>query len=335
MRAGAPGDGGPPPALGALLPVAGDGACGGPGPALGSIVTGRAPAGWRIMEARMTGNRPRAGHVSPLFAFLFALAGLAFAGSAQAASRDELRTFLEVTGFDVAITSMQQGAMEGPGIAGDAPGDFGVQWSALAQRVFDPDLMINRALDMMEAVLPDDLVTHGQDFYASELGQRIVAAENESHVTPDSVRHAEGETILQELGASDPGRIEDYRAMSNAIGGIDASIKAVLEIQYRYLMAAMAAGAIELNYVGDDLRALLAEQIPEMSQNIEYYSLLSEAYAYRDFSDEDMKAYRAALEAPEMRQVYEILNAIQYEIMAERYEALAGELANLAPQQDI
>jgi len=36
-----------------------------------------------------------------------------------------------------------------------------------------------------------------------------------------------------------------------------------------------------------------------------------------------------------MRQVYEALNAIQYQVMAERYEVLAGELAGLAPQVEL
>lgn len=258
-----------------------------------------------------------------------------WAVSAQAASREQLRDFLKVTGFDVAITSMQQGAMEGPGLAGDAPGEFGDQWVKLAEKVFDPELMLTRAIDMMQAVMPDNLVTHGQAFYATELGQRIVAAENASHLTPDAERHGEGEKIVRDLAESDPGRIEDFRAMADAIGGVDSSVKAVLEIQYRYLMSAMAAGAIDLKYSGDDLRAVLEEQAPDLEQNIALYSLLGSAYAYRDFTDDEVSRYTQALEDPQMKQVYEILNAVQFEIMAERYEALAAKLADLAPQQDL
>ncbi len=63
--------------------------------------------------------------------------------------------------------------------------------------------------------------------------------------------------------------------------------------------------------------------------------MLGTAYAYRDFSDADVRAYREALEDPQMRQVYELLNAIQFEVMAERYEVLAAELAGLTPEQEI
>ncbi|GKY87915.1 hypothetical protein [Sinisalibacter aestuarii] len=258
-----------------------------------------------------------------------------WAVAAQAAERETLRHFLEVTGFDVAITSMQQGAMAGPGIAGDAPDAFGRQYTALAERVFDPDLMLERAIDMMEAVMPDELVQHGVDFYGSPLGQRLVVAENESHMTDDDTRYAEGQVLLETLTETAPGRIEDLGAMMDAIGGVDASVRAVVEVQLRYLLAAMAAGTLDIDYSEAELRALIAEQIPDIRQNIAVYSMLGAVYAYRDFSDEDVHAYREALEEADMRQVYELLNAIQFEVMAERYEVLAGELSGLTPEQEI
>lgn len=270
--------------------------------------------------------------------FTFGALGLVLAMivalSAQAAEREDYRRFLEVTGFDVAITSMQQGAMAGPGIAGDAPDAFGQQYVALAEKVFDPDLMLDRAIEMMAAVMPDALLAHGEAFYGSDLGRRLVAAENESHVTDDDIRYAEGETIAAALAEGSPERLDDYRAMMEAIGGVEASVRAVIEVQYRYLLAAMAAGSVEFDFSPDELRALLEEQIPEISQNIAAFSMLGAAYTYRDFSDADMRAYREALEKEPMRQVYEILNAIQFQVMAERYEALAAELAGLTPEQE-
>jgi hypothetical protein len=265
-----------------------------------------------------------------------ALAGATFwAMAAGAADRMEYRQFLEITGFDVAITSMQQGAMAGPGIAGDAPDAFGRQYTALAERVFDPELMLERTVDMMEAVLPEALLEHGADFYGSDLGQRLVAVENESHLTDDDVRYAEGQTIVERLGDENPGRLEDYSAMMDAIGGVDSSIRAVIEVQLRYLMAAMAAGSVDIDYSEAELRAILEEQVPEIRRNIAVYSMLGAAYTYRDMSDDEIRAYREALEDPAMQQVYEILNAIQFQVMAERYEALAAELAGLTPEQEI
>jgi hypothetical protein len=255
--------------------------------------------------------------------------------AAQAADRAALRQFLEVTGFDVAIIAMQQGAMSGPGVAGDAPGEFGTQYIALAERVFDPDLMLARAVEIMEAGMPDALVAHGVAFYGSELGKRLVTAENESQVTPDDERYAIGETLLETMVEDNPDRVEDYRLMMDAIGGVESSVRAVVEIQVRYLLSAIAAGSVDIDYSESELRTLVEQQTPEIRRNIAVYSMLGAAYAYRDISDDDVHAYREALEAPEMRQVYELLNAIQFEVMAERYEALATELAGLTPEQEI
>jgi len=255
--------------------------------------------------------------------------------AATAAERAEYREFLEITGFDVAITSMQQGAMAGPGITGEAADAFGRQYTALAERVFDPDLMLERAIDMMEAVLPDPLLEHGAAFYGSALGQRLVEVENASHVTDDELRYAEGQEIVERLGEDNPARLEDYAAMMDAIGGVESSLRAVLEVQLRYLLAAMAAGSVDIDYSEAELRALLEEQAPEIRNNITVFSMLGAAYTYRDLSDADVSAYRAALEEEAMRQVYEILNAIQFQVMAERYEALAEALPSLTPEQEL
>lgn len=267
--------------------------------------------------------------------FMVMIWAMIWAVAAQGADRERLREFLAVTGFDVAITSMQDSAMAGPGIAGDAANDFGAQYTALAERVFDPDLMLERAITIMQAGMPDDLIDHGIAFYESELGQRLVAAENAAHVTPDEERYKLGEAALATMVDDNPGRVDDYTAMLDAIGGVEASVRAVVEVQLRYLLAAMAAGTLDIDYFEDELRALITEQAPQIRRNIGVYSMLGAAYAYRDFSDEDVHAYRLALEEPTMQQVYELLNAIQIEVMAERYEVLAGELAGLAPQQDI
>ena len=276
----------------------------------------------------MTRLRSLAGAFALLIAALWAFA-------APAAERDTLRAFLETTGFDVAITALQQEAMSGPGMSGVEADDFGSQYVKLAEKVFDPDLMLNRAVDMMQAVMPDDLVGHGAAFYASDLGQELVEMENASHMADAEARQAEGEAVAAELAKSNPGRLEDYQAMMDAIGGVDAGVRAILEVQIRYLMSAMAAGSIELDFSEAELRGILNEQAPAIREDIARSSIIGAAYTYQSLTDDQVKAYRAALEDPQMQQVYEILNAVQYEVMAERYEALAARLDELSPQQDI
>lgn len=264
-----------------------------------------------------------------------AVAAICFGAALVAADRETSREFLEVTGFDVAITSMQEGAMNGPGIAGADPDAFGSEWVRLSKQVFEPDAMIEDTLDMMEAIMPQDLVDHGMAFYGSDLGQRLVEAENAAHVVSDDRQMAEGEMIVTELADENPARIEEYRKMTTAIGGVEQSTRAIIEIQVRYTMAAMAAGATDFQYSEDELREILSQQSGQLENAIATSGVFGSAYVYQDFTDEEVVAYREALEDPQMRQVYEILNGIQYEIMGDRYEKLAARLAELTPQTDI
>lgn len=265
-----------------------------------------------------------------------AVAALCFgAAVAVAADRDQSREFLEVTGFDVAITSMQQGAMNGPAIAGFDPDAFGSEWVRLAEDVFEPDAMIEQTLDMMEAIMPQDLVEHGIEFYETPLGVRLVEAENAAQTRDDQEQLAEGEMIVTRLAEENPARLEEFQRMNEAIGGAESSVKAIVEIQVRYLMAAMDAGAADIQFSEAELREILEEQVPRIRETVEASSVLSAASVYKDFSDEEIVAYREALEDPEMRQVYEILNGIQFQVMGDRYETLASRLSELSPQTDI
>lgn len=254
---------------------------------------------------------------------------------AQGASDAKIRDFLEVTGFDVAIASIQQSAMAGPALTGSAPDKFSHNWVRLAKQVFAPEQMVEDAVQMIEAVMPEALLDHGIAFYGSALGQHIVAVENESHMEEDATKQAAGEELVQQLIDENSPRLDVFKAMSASIGSADVAIRSIVEIQVRYLMAAAAAGANDLQIDEADLRAMLLEQQGEMRRNIEINGLVSNAYAYRDLSDQELIDYLSALQDPQMRQVYEVLNAVQYEIMADRYEKLAAELGGLQPETEL
>ena len=204
-----------------------------------------------------------------------AVAAICFGAALVAADRETSREFLEVTGFDVAITSMQEGAMNGLGIAGADPDAFGSEWVRLSEQVFDPDAMIEDTLDMMEAIMPQELVDHGMDFYGSELGQRLVEAENAGHGVSNERQMAEGEMIVTRLADENPDRIEEYRKMSAAIGGVEQSTRAIIEIQVRYMMAAMAAGASDIQYSEAELREILSQQSDQLANAISTSGIFS------------------------------------------------------------
>jgi len=261
---------------------------------------------------------------------LFALVSLA-----QAADRANVEAFLKVTGFDVAIDSIALSATSAPDLLGMNQGDFGAQWTTVAEDVFDTELMQNRALDILEATLENDLLAHAAAFYASDLGQRLVEVENSSHMADDEEKELVGNAMLADLEAKDDPRVDLFRRMSVAIDPNDIGPKAMTEIQVRFILAASYAGVIDLRTDEDGLRALLNENAEEMAEAIETSSLANAAYTYRDFTLEELVEYTEALEHPDMMTVYELMNAVHFEVMSNRFEALALRMGDIQPVQDL
>ncbi len=269
-------------------------------------------------------------------AFVLSAAIVFLPKTALAADRDRIEAFLKVTGFDVALESIQNSAGSAPQMLGVDPGDFGAQWTLMSEEVFDPDLMLEFGIQLLEPTLNDDLLDHAAAFYASDLGQRLVEIENASHKDPDDdARIASGKERVAEMVADGSARLEVLKRMNGAIDASGTSARALQEIQYRFLLAASAAGILELNVDADELRALLKQQEGELIRRIKQNALAGAAQTYHSFSDEELVQYVEALEHPKMQQVYELLNAVQYEIMANRFEELATRMAQLTPAQDI
>ncbi|WP_299657910.1 DUF2059 domain-containing protein [uncultured Tateyamaria sp.] len=253
-----------------------------------------------------------------------------------AADRAKLQDFLEVTGFDVALESIRLSAESAPQMLGMQAEDFGTEWSRLTTDVFETEVMHDLALDILERTLEEDMLTHAADFYATDLGQRLVEAENASHMKEDDdLKHESGEAIVAGLEALESPRLTYLKRMNEASDSAGVSVRAIQEIQVRFLMAAAGAGVIELQLEEPDLRELLSSDEDVLKEEIAASALTGAAYTYQSFSDEEVLDYAKALEHPKMRHVYDLMNAVQYEIMANRFEALARAMQALQPSQEL
>lgn len=255
---------------------------------------------------------------------------------AAAADRARVEAFLEVTGFDVALDSIALSASSAPDMLGVDAGAFGSQWTEMSEEVFDTAEMRGLALDILENTLDDEALDHASEFYASDLGKRLVRAENSSHlIEDDEVKQLAGNRIISDLVKAGSKRVAMYQRMGSAIDAAGNGVKALQQIQFRFLMAASAAGVIDLDLDADELRALMKEQEGDLRLSLQASSLAASAYTYQEFSDAEVQAYVEALEEEPMQRVYELLNAVQYEITANRFEELAHRMAELTPGQDI
>tara|TARA_R110002111_G_scaffold196764_1_gene262659 strand:+ start:281 stop:1129 length:849 start_codon:yes stop_codon:yes gene_type:complete len=271
-----------------------------------------------------------------LHMLLLILALMAQPHTAQADKAQRIDAFLEVTGFDVALESIRLTADSAPLMLGLQADDFGSEWSRLVREVFATDLMHDMARDILGRTLEDDLLTHAADFYASDLGKRLVVVENASYLEEDEALKSEaGQDIAAGLVRLGSPRVDILKRLNNAIGGEDHAIRAIQEVQVRFLMAAAGAGVIELQMDEPDLREALRSQEGEMRLSMQANALASAAYTYQAISDADLTQYAAALENSKMQQVYALMNAVQYEIMANRFEAVAQRLGTMQPSQDL
>lgn len=253
--------------------------------------------------------------------------------AAVAADRDKVVAFMQVTGFDASIASLRTNAKNAPAMLGLDADDFGVSWTNLADEIFEPEALKSEAVDILERTLDDDALAHAAAFYASDLGQRLVAVENESHFAEDDAKKAVGQAAAAELMARNSPQIGYFKDMADAIGSIDNSIAMFREVQVRLLMSAMASGLIENQLSEEDLRGILAVQDDEVRVEIMENIIVNNAFTYRGFSDDEMRQYRDALRTPQMGEVYALMDAVHYTLMADRYEKIAARMIELHPSQ--
>lgn len=255
---------------------------------------------------------------------------------AEAAERDRLKAFLQVTGFDVALESIALSAENAPLMLGMEASDFGFHWARITKDVFDKKKMHDMALDLLEKTLSDELLTHAADFYATPLGMRLVEAENASHlIEDDDAKRKAGDLLVEEMKRDNPHRLAEIRRMNAAIDSDGHGVRAVQEIQVRFIMAANEAGVLRLKIDEEGLRARLRENESDLRDSMKTSALAGAAYTYKDFSDAEISAYADALEDKRMVKVYDLMNAIQWEIMANRFEALAAKMVGLDQGEEL
>ena len=254
---------------------------------------------------------------------------------AQAADRDKIIAFMQVTGFDVALDSLRLSAGSAPAMLGLEENDFGADWTLLADEVFEESQMRADAVDILARTLSDEALAFAAEFYASPLGQRLVEAGNASHMMDDAIKEAEGQEVAAQLMLEESPRLEIFEAMGEAIGSQEDSIKRITEIQVRFIMSAQAAGLVDGQMSEEDLRGAILSQAEEIKMSMRLNALTGNAYTYRDFSDADMQAYLDALRDPLMQEVYELMSAVQFTIQVDRFEILAAKMIELHPSQEL
>ena len=275
-----------------------------------------------------------AGALALVFAVL-----MSFASAVRAADRADVDRFLKITGFDIALETIALGALNAPEMLGQDPGDFGDKWRSTVEEVMKPAEIVELGAMMLEKTLEQELLDHGLAFYGSDFGMMVVAAENAAHQDPDdATRDEAGQAIVSALvraGAEGRNRLDYLRRMNAAVDSEGMALRAIEEIQIRFLMAAAAHGVIALRMDEADMREMFRRQEAQNRAALLASGLANAAYTDQSLSDDELRRYTEALEAPKMKELYTLMKAIQYEITAMKFETLASRMADLRPSQEL
>ncbi|MBT9383267.1 hypothetical protein KM176_05295 [Pseudooceanicola sp. CBS1P-1] len=269
-----------------------------------------------------------------LLSSLILLAAYALPG--KAATDEQVNDFLKVTGFDVALESIQLSAEAGPQMLNLQQSDFATTWKVLTDDIFAPATLKSMGEKMIQAKISDEELAFASDFYSGDLGKRLVEAENASHMDTDQDRSAKSQDVLAKLiddGKTD--RVALLDRLNAAVDAADDSEISMADVQFRFLTAARDAGIIDFQVDDQTLHDSLKENAKANKDQNRMNALINSAYTYRDFTDAELETYAKALEDPKMQAVYKLMNDVQYEVMAERFEAAAAKLKGVEPSTDL
>lgn len=272
--------------------------------------------------------------------FFLSCAGLASATPLQASDhqlgKPQIVEFLQVTGFDEALNSIAFSAGQAPSIIGMDARSYGASWDRFTKEIFDPAHMRDTAIGILQDQLSPDAMKFAMDFYGSPLGQDLVRAENAAHSVVDSEVSLEaGMRIVSLLVRDSDPKLALLRRMGQAVDAGGVAVQAIQDVQLRFVFAAVDAGLITLQVDPSKLREEFTADQVSLRLALAESALAQNAYTYQGFTLAELTDYAAALEHPLMQTVYALLNAVQYEIQAERFEALAVRMAEYESGEDL
>lgn len=270
-----------------------------------------------------------------LMAILPLLWALGGAPVAANVSKERIDQFLSITGFDYALRAMSDASEDVGDMLGADLGDFGDNWKRLAAEVFDERAILEEARDMLAQSITPELLDHAETFYGSDLGKRLVRIENIAHHEDDTTQIEGGTLIIEQLLRTGDERLAALQRFIRATDPENHSIIAWEEMQIRFLMAAAAAGVIDLTLDEPDMREAMREQRPQIIMALSTANLATSAFTYQEFNTDEINAYTDALENPTMRRVYELLSGVQWAILTKKFEELAPKLADLYPEEEL
>ncbi|MCB1528338.1 MAG: DUF2059 domain-containing protein [Hyphomicrobiaceae bacterium] len=236
--------------------------------------------------------------------FLTILAMALVTPASEARESVSVAKLAEISGMIDALDEMADaiaGQAEQITQEGDAtgePAEFLAAWKKAANKGFSADTMKAEFLKRLEGKLAPDETNAVTEFYVSDLGKKLVAAETASASDAGQQEMASLAPSLMEGLAKEPARkavLDKIAAVTN-LNELMTSM--TLNVSRAVLIGMATADTSSRRMTLEDISQVMAQQKPTIAKQSEAMAMLSLAHAYKDMSVDDLEKYGNFLATP-------------------------------------
>lgn len=267
----------------------------------------------------------------PLYRIVVAVVALlVLVVPASADASWKIEEILQRTGilrqFEEVPIAFERAADELAAVSADE--NFKEDFLIVSRAVFNVEGMVDQCIAIFRERFPEEYEAPISDFLQSSLGERINESElySSSLVNTDVVETI-GAKILDALADSDPDRLELYDRMVNDLGLVEQMESLASNVGYAMLVGVFASGKGPVTVPHDGIKALMKAGQEEMRRELRRKVMAHSAFAYRDFSLEEMATYVDVLKTDAGQKFYETLFFAFEEILSPRSLEFGRRLA--------
>jgi len=216
------------------------------------------------------------------------------------------------------------------------PGRGGAAWSAIVSQTYDPTVMYDRFASRFSDELEGEDVARMTDFFASDIGQRIVAYEITAReaLLEDGIEEAAQETLRVREAEDDP-RLALVREFVEANDLVESNVMGAMNANYAFYVGLMDGNAFPRQMGEQDILTDVWSQEEEIRADTEEWVHSYLLMAYQPLSDEDLQTYIDMARTPEGRALNRALFAAFDEVFTDISATLGLAAARFIAGQDI
>ena len=159
------------------------------------------------------------------------------------------------------------------------------KWPAIIADRIDPDRVYGATAAAVAERMSDDEVAVLTDFFATDAGRRITAAEEAMQMIDDPVALSEAQAdYLAGLDDSFRDRFALYQDLLDALGSVDSGTALVMNINFAMVSGMVASGLMDPVPSDEEILAMIGQSEGQIRDMVYRTSIETMAYTYRDIS---------------------------------------------------